>query len=622
MQHTLTLFLIMLAVGVVAASGGAFLIITTIFLTAALFNLQDTSAQYQDKTHADISRLEQALFAQTADLLSLRSMTETQVQLLETLRANAELTKNEMHQRFLCLDQKLKLATTPHATSPPATPPLSPAAPHSSSTTEPASTDNAVAADATHGLINQVASVATATSSTLPSPTVKPTTPLTSKSTPVCRTPTASARTPSPPSKSTTSTYIQAPSGSPSVKPIPHSNKSTPIHRTPAFSTVTPSPLSKSTTTARTTPSSQAPTGVSLAAEALMDLFASGPSRPTPSVEPSSAKSSPVSRTPLASRSPSTKLTSPCPVKPSLHSAKSSPNPVNACTSSVNLNRTGQTPAASASKLSAVPSTATPPAGKSSRTTPRNVTRAVEATDLISLASAASVASPLPSTSVATPANPPAAVPSPKSADASHAVEAGPISQHASAAESPRSVPLPLPDKKEEDFFAAQTPPAMTRKKVASNAAPASPAVPVQAVKQVVRVPGATPPKSQQPTLHLPKLEPKRRTVAQRTAPLKHPQQKVEPAQPKRELKEPKSAQVETLLKDLVHIRKSLNRSSNPAKTFRELDEGLSRMRLSIRKVEADYLALKQTGFVHSVDIPELIPRVVKALKVESFLER
>ncbi|KAJ3231963.1 hypothetical protein HDU81_003379 [Chytriomyces hyalinus] len=73
--------------------------------------------------------------------------------------------------------------------------------------------------------------------------------------------------------------------------------------------------------------------------------------------------------------------------------------------------------------------------------------------------------------------------------------------------------------------------------------------------------------------------------------------------------------QVETLPKDTLHIHKSLNRSSNPAKTFRELDEGFQECASQSEKFEADYDALKWTGFKNNVDIPQLLPRVVTALE-------
>ncbi|KAJ3236507.1 hypothetical protein HDU81_010711 [Chytriomyces hyalinus] len=415
----------------------------------------------------------------SAELLSLRSINETQFQLLQTLGANAEWTRIEIQQHFLCLDHKLQLATTKLATSSPAATPLSPTTAH------PASTDMPVAADAIPVVINQVTSV-TATSSTQPSPSVKlTTTPRTNKSTPISRAlatstatpsplqkPTSSARTTpsiqaptgSPPANptnprtnkstlSTTSTRttasIQAPTGSPSAKlTTPHTNKSTPVRRTPTAPARTPSPLQKSTTSARTTATSQAPTGVALAAEALMDLFTSGPSGPSPSIKPansSSAKSSPISRTPVPSYSwSSSKLTSPCPAKASQRSAKTSPNSVKAspCSSNATIH---QTPTTGSSHL---PKPTRSPAAPSTPATPNNVAQAAEAIDLISLASAASAASPLPvkaaeaaeqtgpisQTSVASAACPPASLPSPV------------LSSHGTAAASASTLPcLPSP---------------------------------------------------------------------------------------------------------------------------------------------------------------------------------
>ncbi|KAJ3387659.1 hypothetical protein HDU80_000118 [Chytriomyces hyalinus] len=479
----------------------------------------------------------------------------------------------------------------------------------------------------------------------------------------------------SPPSATPMSpTATPSTTPSPSVKLItPRTNKPSLVNPNLPASTFTPSPLSKSATSSRTTPSSGAPS-VTLAAKALIGLTnphlaARGPSTPTPSLsvklsKPGSAKSSPVSCSPVPSGSPSSKVTTPRthkpnPVNQSVAASTNTPRSMSTATSRTS-SRTplGVTLAAEAlidlinqplvcsakssplsSKVSPTsrPSQVTSPAAKSKPTkptTPNKATEAAEATDLISLASAANVASPLPALPL--PSNPPTA-PRPKPVEVSQAVEEGLIS-HASAAHAPSpitslscpppdatigcysvgcmdiacEVPLPMPDKEEQDFFAAdqKAPLSVTRMTVAVKAAPAGPSVAMQVVEQEA-----------QSKLSRPKLEPKRQTSGQPKATLQRAQQKAQPAQTKRELTESKAAQVATLLKYMAYTRKSLNRSSNPAKTFREVDEGLARMRLSIHKLEADYEALKRTGFTHKSDIPELLPRVKRALD-ESLLER
>ncbi|KAJ3389307.1 hypothetical protein HDU80_011523 [Chytriomyces hyalinus] len=527
--------------------------------------LHHTDVQIETKLDTEVNCLKQELLSRAAELLSLQSMNAAQNQKLGLVEAQLAAAietlnglRNGMERRHTTKPKGACCACKPKTNVDAGTDPIiHPPAETSPQAATPLSPTSLVAP-----VINkEVSSPPAATSSTTPSPSVK----LTAQGT----------------------------------------NKPTRVSRSPAASTVTPSPLSKLAASSRATPSSRAPS-VTLAAEALIDLI----------------------NQPLVARGPSTPSPLPSVKLAKLGSAKSCP--------------ASRIPASPTSK----PSRVTSPAAKTNPTMPIKATEAAEATDLISLASAANVASPL--ATLPLPSNPAATtMPRPEPVDVAQAVE-GLISLNSAAhapspvtllpASSPDAticrsstwcmdiacaVPLPMPDKDEEDFFAAhqESPLPVTRMKL--KAAVDGPVVPVQAVQEEVRTPSAisTSTTLQQSKLDRPKLEPKRRTVKQTKETLVRVQQKVQPAQPKRELTESKAAQVATLLNYMSYTRKALNRSSNPAKTFREVDEGLARMRLSIRKLEADYEALKLTGFTHKIDIPELLPRVKTDLD-ESVLER
>ncbi|KAJ3227727.1 hypothetical protein HDU78_009955 [Chytriomyces hyalinus] len=337
------------------------------------------------------------------------------------------------------------------------------------------------------------------------------------------------------------------------------------------------------------TPSTAAPptsTAMAVAADAIPGLISwvslAATASPSTSTPPSMEQTKPRSRIPIPDPSLQSNLAGPCSSKASHHSEKSSP-----CSGKSNAVLRAAAASAFKSKLPLLHRTQ---AVQPTPATPVTVTEAAEATDLISPASAANVASPLCTLPSPMLSSKPTTVTS--SVDVNQAVE-GPIS-HISAAHTPSpvtpvpaslpalsptiarrssawcgiiasTVALPQPDNDEEDFFATR-----------------------------------------------------QRSSRKRSA----------PEQPSLKVKEPKLGRQQSakdpkqLLKYMAFTRGKLNGADDPAKAARSFQRVLSTKGLSIESLEADYEALQLTGYEHNFKIPELLPHVKEALNGDQFLER
>ncbi|KAI8825427.1 hypothetical protein BJ741DRAFT_671614 [Chytriomyces cf. hyalinus JEL632] len=194
MQQTLTMFLFALIVGVIAASGCIFQIITAIAVTAVIITQwrpQDINCLAKSKADAEALNMKEELRSRAAQIALLKSDNATQLKLFKTIMSDTNKIRRTMTRHYIEFTLKLievddelaavngvltgkgdaaegrgavngghdLISWTPSTAAP------------------PTSTAMAVAADAIPGLISWVSSAATASPSATPSPSMEQTNP-------------------------------------------------------------------------------------------------------------------------------------------------------------------------------------------------------------------------------------------------------------------------------------------------------------------------------------------------------------------------------------------------------------------------------------------------------------